>query len=133
VVPNGTVITPGSEQPSSTTSQPQIPANEPTPEERSLKVPVNGSGQEAETPPAGDATGEGLNGDQTGENSDSSTFFQAPRLFDPNDRTAQRRITPVRTALYEQPAGYQRVSTNRAQITSQQAERDAAGWSSASD
>jgi hypothetical protein len=133
VVPNGTVVTPGSQQSSMSTGQPQIPANEPTPAERSMqKVPANGSGQEVETPPAGDATGDGSNGDQTSEGSESATFFQAPKLFDPNDRTAQRRIAPVRTALYEKPAGYQPVSAKRATITSQQAERDAAGWTSAS-
>jgi hypothetical protein len=71
------------------------------------------------TPPAGDAT------DGT-----PSTYFEAPKLFIPNDRTAARVAAPVRKALYERPVAARQVSTGR--ITAAQAERDAAGWTSAS-
>jgi hypothetical protein len=63
---------------------------------------------------------------------DSSTYFEAPKLFNPKDRTASRGIAPVRTALYEQPASMLRISAQRTVITEQQAQQDAAGWSSAS-
>jgi len=59
---------------------------------------------------------------------DNSSYLEAPKLFNPKDRTAQRSIAPVRTALYEQPAKFQRASTARATITAEQAQKDAAGW-----
>lgn len=62
--------------------------------------------------------------------SDSSTMFEAPKLHDPNDRTAQRAIAPVKTALYKQPVAYRNVSTQR--VTAEQARQDAIGWSSVS-
>jgi hypothetical protein len=62
---------------------------------------------------------------------DSSTYFEAPKLFNPKDRTAQRSIAPVRTALYEQPASYRQTSIARGPITAEQAELDAAGWTTA--
>jgi hypothetical protein len=69
--------------------------------------------------------------------SDNSTYFEAPKLFNPKDRTAGRSIAPVRTALYGQPASHQRVSNTRVSntqvtITREQAEKDALGWSSIS-
>jgi hypothetical protein len=64
---------------------------------------------------------------------DSSTYFEAPQLFQ-KDRTAQRgSIAPVRTALYQQPVSYHQTSTaSRGPITAAQAQQDAAGWASAS-
>jgi hypothetical protein len=63
---------------------------------------------------------------------DSSTYLEAPKLFNPRDRTAQRSIAPVRTALYQQPASYHEISASRTTISAEQAERDAAGWESVS-
>ena len=66
--------------------------------------------------------------------SDSSTYFEAPKLFNPKDRTAKHTgIAPVRTAIYEQPVTYRKTSTTtRGPITAAQAQQDAIGWSSAS-
>jgi hypothetical protein len=62
------------------------------------------------------------------DNTNNSTYFEPPALHDPNDRAVQRSIAPVKTALYKQAASYRSVSTGR--VTAQQAQRDAAGWSS---
>lgn len=62
---------------------------------------------------------------------DSSTSLEAPKLFNPNDRTAQRSIAPVHTAVYNKPVASQSVSTAPVRITAEQAQRDAAGWTSA--
>ncbi len=35
---------------------------------------------------------------------DSSTYFEAPQLYDPRDRTTQRPTAPVWNAVYEKPA-----------------------------
>jgi hypothetical protein len=101
------------------------------PAERSQEVQrqetTNGSQQEPIQPvPGSDTNGK----DPYEVEGDSSTYFQAPKLFDPNDRTARRSIAPVTTAVYEQPVSYRRASAQR--ITRQQAESDAAGWISAS-
>jgi hypothetical protein len=64
--------------------------------------------------------------------SDNSTYLEAPKLFNPRDRTAQRNIAPVHTALYQQPASYQQISTTRTVVTAEQAQKDATGWTSAS-
>ena len=64
------------------------------------------------------------------DNTESSTMFEAPKLHDPNDRTAQRHIAPVKTALYKQPVAYRNVSTQR--VTAEQARKDAIGWTSVS-
>ncbi len=60
---------------------------------------------------------------------DSSTYNEAPALFSPQDRTAQRSIAPVHHALYLQPTGYNQVSTGRTVVTAEQAQKDAIGWS----
>ena len=57
-------------------------------------------------------------------------YFEAPKLFNPNDRTASRVAAPVHNAIYEKPASYHQVSTGP--ITAAQAQQDAAGWTSAS-
>jgi len=64
---------------------------------------------------------------------DGSTYFEAPKLFSPNDRTAWRGATtvPVRAAVYEQPATYRQSSAvTRGPVSAEQANRDAIGWSS---
>jgi hypothetical protein len=72
-----------------------------------------------------------------GDTKDESANFQAPTLLDPNDRTAERHQAPVWTAVYHKVGGaapaVQPISTSVAPGASMnQAERDAAGWSSAS-
>jgi hypothetical protein len=65
--------------------------------------------------------------------SESSTYFEPPKLFNPNDRTAKRSIAPVRTAVYEQRVSYRNTSTAlRGPVSDAQAKLDAQGWSSAS-
>jgi hypothetical protein len=64
--------------------------------------------------------------------SDPSTYLEAPMLFSPQDRTAQRNIAPVHNALYKQPALYRQVSTASTVVTAEQARKDASGWSSVS-
>jgi hypothetical protein len=73
-------------------------------------------------------------GADTETKSDNSTYFEPPKLFNPNDRTAKRTsIAPVRTAVFEQPVSYRSTSTaKRGPVTDAQAKIDAAGWSSAS-
>jgi hypothetical protein len=61
---------------------------------------------------------------------DNSTYLQPPALFSPNDRTAQRVMAPVHSAVYEQPASYRPISTAPIKITAEQARQDAEGWSS---
>jgi hypothetical protein len=64
---------------------------------------------------------------------DNSTYLEAPKLFSPQDRTAQRgSIAPVHTALYTQPASYHQISTTQTVVTAEQAHKDAAGWTSVS-
>ena len=53
---------------------------------------------------------------------DSSTYFEAPKLFSPQDRTANRPSVDVHDAVYRQPATYQGVSQASA------VEVDANGW-----
>jgi hypothetical protein len=63
---------------------------------------------------------------------DNSTYLEAPKLFSPQDRTAQRSIAPVHNALYKEPASFRQVSTARTVVTAEQAHKDASGWSSVS-
>lgn len=111
------------------TSQPTIDPGQSVPESR-LKQ-INGSDPPVTpAPPAGNTQPPA----ETAPASDGNNaqYFEAPELFNPKDRTAQRGIAPVRTALYEQPVGYQQVSVpSTSRITAEQARRDAAGWTSA--
>ena len=62
---------------------------------------------------------------------ENATNMQAPQLFDPNDRTAQRHAAPVWTAVYHKSAaGAQPIAQT---VSWQQAELDAQGWTSASE
>jgi hypothetical protein len=92
------------------------------------KPPVNGTPDYLQPLP-GDDTTEPDPYDT--KKTDNSTYFQAPKLFDPNDRTAQRGVAPVTRALYQKPVSYRNVSTARP-ITAEQAQQDAIGWTSAS-
>jgi len=63
---------------------------------------------------------------------DASTYLEAPKLFNPKDRTASRVMgATVRTAVYEQPTAYRQTSTApRGPISDAQAQKDAIGWTS---
>lgn len=111
-------------------SAPAIDPNATVPTERVEKPATNG--QDLQPIPVDETSTETIETEEgqfyKQKSSDSSTFFEAPALHDPNDRTAQRSIAPVRQALYEQQVGYRKVSTTR--ITAEQARQDAIGWSS---
>jgi hypothetical protein len=66
--------------------------------------------------------------------SDNSTYLEAPKLFNPKDRTAMHTgAASVRTAVYEQPVSYHKTAAvARGPVTAAQAQQDAIGWSSAS-
>jgi hypothetical protein len=101
-------------------------ASVPTQRQQDAQRPSANGTQEIQPEPAAEPS---QKDDPYDVNGDSSTYFQAPKLFDPNDRTAQRSIAPVTTAVYEKPVSYRQAST----LTSlQQAELDAVGWISAS-
>lgn len=53
--------------------------------------------------------------------SDSSTYFEAPKLFSPQDRTASRPTAEIHDAVYRQEAAYRGVSQTSAEV-------DANGW-----
>lgn len=53
---------------------------------------------------------------------DASTYFEAPKLFSPQDRSASRPSVDVRDAVYRRPAVYQGVSQ------SVDVDTDANGW-----
>jgi hypothetical protein len=115
------------QQAPSSAGQPQLPETfETTP--RSSERPL---GQELEPEPAG-TNGGAAEGTQEGGTGNSGAYFEAPKLFSPNDRTAQRSIAPVKMAVYEQPIRHLHVSAKSAVVTAEQAERDAAGWRSVS-
>jgi hypothetical protein len=124
-VPSGTVVVPDSQQTVPSTGRPEIPEYEPTPEERTSQRPANGS-------EPGSQNGNEIDPVPANTDTDNATYLEPPKLFDPKDRTAARPVAPVRRALYEQPIGYQHVSARRITITADQAQRDAAGWTSAS-
>jgi hypothetical protein len=131
VVPNGTVMTPGSQQvPSGGGQQPQLPESfEATP--RSSQKPVDEGQAPLEPEPANTGSG-AAEGTQDGAGGSNGAYLQPPPLFspNPNDRTAARKMPPVRMAVYEQPVSQKRVS-QPVKVTRQQADRDAIGWHSA--
>lgn len=66
---------------------------------------------------------------------DGSTYFEAPKLFNPNDRTAKRAVlAPVHTAVYQQPVNYQKTSAAapRATAVAAQPKQNVITWSSVS-
>lgn len=105
-------------------------ADSSTPEQRvEQKVETNGATEAVQPSPGADETPE-YDPYHPSATDDSATFNEAPKLFDPNDRTAQRIQRPVVTAVYTKPAAYRSVSTRPA--TAEQARQDAIGWASAS-
>jgi hypothetical protein len=128
-----TVVAPGvtSGQPSTSGSTaPELAPGQQVPP-RTYENMMNENGGPQPTPTDGTSPSDVNNPTQDPLNTDSNAnFFEAPKLFNPNDRTATRVAAPVRHAVYEKPASYQQVSTGR--ITAAQAQQDAAGWTSAS-
>ncbi len=112
---------------------PNIDPHTDVPTER-VEKPATPSTQEVQSPPASDEstppeTDEGQFYKQNSD--DGSTFFEAPALHDPNDRTVYKNtMAPVKTAVYKQATSYRSVSAGK--ITAEQARQDAIGWSSAS-
>jgi hypothetical protein len=102
------------------------PSEEVGPRDTFRQQPANGSDQDIQPEPGSDTNGK----DPYEVEGDPSTYFEGPKFFEGNDRTAQRSVAPATNALYEKPVSYRQVSTQP--ITLQQAERDAAGWVSAS-
>ncbi|MCI0332006.1 MAG: hypothetical protein L0228_02120 [Planctomycetes bacterium] len=134
-----TVTTPESpqtyESPTSTSTSsgpaPTIDPSQRVPEQREeQKPPVNGTPPEVQPGPGDDSTETQEYDPYKGNSSDSSTYFEAPKLHDPNDRTAQRAIRPVTTAVYTQPVSHRSISPRP--VTAQQAQQDAIGWTSVS-
>jgi hypothetical protein len=63
---------------------------------------------------------------------EGQTWIEPPKLFDTNDKAAQRNPAPVRKAVYRRPAGTPTQEVSAMPITWEKARRDAVGWSSAS-
>jgi hypothetical protein len=118
--------------PSSEPEPELAPSEQVAPERTYQQRPANGGApQEAQPEPAGDASEAELEKVIEGEGSAGSSYFEPPKLFDLNDRTAQRSVAPVRHAVYRQPVTHTTVSAPRL-ITAEQARQDAKGWTSAS-
>lgn len=65
------------------------------------------------------------------EEAGDSANLQAPQLFDPSDRTAERHQAPVWTAVYHKPVD---ATTGKVySVSRRQALADAEGWTSASE
>jgi hypothetical protein len=104
-------------------SQPELAPNESPPAERTFR--------KEETP---DVTPDpyAVPDDESDlQDSGSATYFEAPQLFNPSDRSAARPATPVWQAVYHKPVDERTVATQP--VTWQQAQQDAAGWTSASE
>jgi hypothetical protein len=134
VVPSETGTTPGTQQggASSENREPELAPSEQVPPERTYQRPANGgSQQQIQSEPGSDATEGDIEKVLEGDGAESSTYFEPPKLFDLNDRTARRTIGPVRTAVYHAPVAHLPVSSPRT-ITADRAKQDARGWTSAS-
>jgi hypothetical protein len=113
---------------SSSSAAPNIDPNASVPIQREEQRPVTNGSQETTQPEPGSEPSDYDPYETT--SGDNSTYLQPPKLFDPNDRTAQRSIAPVTTALYQKQVSYRNVST--APVTAAQVKQDAIGWTSAS-
>jgi len=92
----------------------------------SQNVPAVRTPREADKPVPADPLD--LPPEPAADSDGSATHLQAPQLFDPNDRTAQRHMAPVWTAVYHTTSGAEPTAQP---VAWQQIEQDAAGWSSA--
>jgi hypothetical protein len=134
VVPSETVVTPGTQSGATTNDgrEPELAPNEPVAPERTYQRPANGGSQQGIQPEPGNEANEGeIEKVLEGTGAQDSTYFEPPKLFDLNDRTAHRTIGPVRTAIYRAPVAHRPVSAART-ITAERARQDAIGWTSAS-
>lgn len=117
--------------PSNGSVAPEIAPGQNVPERTFQKPATDGLEPQPTTPvdpgPGSTTPSDGTDSVKTDSN---ANYFEAPRLFNPNDRTATRVAAPVRNAIYEKQTSYRQVSTGR--ITAAQAQQDAAGWTSAS-
>jgi hypothetical protein len=104
------------------------PEQQQQPQSSTMNRPVENTA----TPPAQPAQPASSHPEYDIKKNDNSTYFEAPKLFSPQDRTAQRSIAPVHNALYKQPASYRQVSTAPTIVTAEQARKNAIGWTSAS-
>ena len=120
--------------PASGSGQPELAPESQVPQERIQNRPTTENNQQPIQPAPGNDNGaeDELEKVLEGDDQDSSTYFEAPKLFNPKDRTALRSTGAVRTALYERPVTYRQVSSAARPVTAEQAKRDAAGWVSAS-
>lgn len=124
---------------SNSNTQPSVPEGTPI-ERQGQRPPVDTTPEPAQPGPVNESTDDAVDPEVApykveSSSGDSSTFFEAPKLHDPNDRTASRVLAPVKTALYKQPVSYQGVTAqprSQQRITAEQARRDAIGWTSAS-
>jgi hypothetical protein len=124
-----------------TSTTPAPPTNEPQPEiDPSLNLPAERSQLETQKPEVTEpATQPAPQPGPASTTEESATNLQAPQLFDPNDRTAARHAAPVWTAVYHRVGNADRAiqpvsrSTGLPEnVSLEQVERDAAGWTSAS-
>jgi hypothetical protein len=133
VVPSETVVTPGTQSGANSNDgrEPELAPGEQVAPERTYRPPTNGGTQQDVQPePGADANDGEIEKVLEGEGAESSTYFEPPKLFDLNDRTARRTIGPVRTAVYHSPVTHLPVSAPR-KITAERAKQDARGWTSA--
>jgi hypothetical protein len=87
------------------------------------------SGSEASTTPNTDSLEKYL-----GEEKNSAEYFQAPKLFDPTDKTVKLSPAPIHMAVYKRSAGESpdhSIQARPISITVEKARRDAIGWTSA--
>jgi hypothetical protein len=122
-----TVVAPPAMSTYGTQSTPSSATQEPTPAlPPDANVPPERTLQKADKPAPADP----LELEPKAEPADdSASQMQAPKLFDPSDRTASRHPAPVWTAVYHKVSGAEAVAQP---ISYQQAEQDAEGWTSAS-
>jgi hypothetical protein len=131
VVPGAsTAPAPQQAMPPATETQPSIAPGEQVSPERSTFRQEPASTAPTDTAPAPGGDSEGIDPYDPSKDNGAS-YFQAPKLFDPNDRTARRHIAPVTKALYEKSVAYRSVSARP--ISLKQAQQDATGWTSASE
>ncbi|HJQ81458.1 MAG TPA: hypothetical protein VJ828_15965 [Lacipirellulaceae bacterium] len=132
IVPNGTVVTPGAQRSAPSEPQPELAPGEQVAPERTYQRPTsNGGQQEVQPEPGRDANEDELESLLEGDGAESSTYFEPPKLFDLNDRTARKSIAPVRRAIYQKRVTHSTISMPRS-VSAERAQQDAEGWTSAS-
>lgn len=97
-----------------------------------VETPASGSAPATDTTPATGATPSNGAPPAAGTGANSAVL-EAPPLFFPSDmdRSAQRSTAPVRTAVLHRPTSQATLTTTK--ISWQQAQQDAAGWTSAAE